>query len=118
MLVVFQFFVAVYGGYFGAGIGILMLAALGLMGVGDINRMNAIKTILASCINGISVVVFALRLEVVWSYALPMAVAAIVGGYFASSAGCCPGRRGRFVVVAIGLGLAAYYFAKDAGLVR
>src|SRR5262249_59633247 len=57
-LIVFQFFVAVHGGYFGAGIGILMLTALGVMGVGDIHRMNAAQTFLAAMINGASVIVF------------------------------------------------------------
>src|SRR6516165_2154514 len=51
-VIVAQFFVAVYGGYFGAGIGILMLSALGLMGLSDINAMNALKNLLAACING------------------------------------------------------------------
>ena len=55
---VFQFLVGVYGGYFGAGIGILMLSALGLMGLHDLNAMNGVKTILASAINLTSVVVF------------------------------------------------------------
>lgn len=77
----FQFLVAVYGGYFGAGIGILMLASLGLMGIGDVHRMNALKTLLAFCINGISVVVFVLEGKVNWVYALIMVPAAIVGGY-------------------------------------
>ena len=58
LLVIFQFFVSLYGGYFGAGIGVLMLSSLGLMGIGDIHRMNALKTVLAACINGVSVVVF------------------------------------------------------------
>jgi uncharacterized membrane protein YfcA len=117
LLVVFQFCIAVYGGYFGAGIGILMLASLGVMGIGDINRMNAIKTILAACINGVSVIVFACRREVEWSFALPMAVAAIVGGYFGASVGrLLPAPLVRLVVILVGLGLAAYYFAKQAGL--
>src|SRR3712207_1820063 len=51
--VAFQFLVGVYGGYFGAGIGILMLAALGLLGFSDIHRMNALKNLLAICINEI-----------------------------------------------------------------
>ena len=50
--VVFQFFVAVYGGFFGAGIGILMLAALGFLGQTNIHRMNALKNFAAVCING------------------------------------------------------------------
>jgi hypothetical protein len=116
LLVVFQFFIAVYGGYFGAGIGILMLASLGLMGIGDINRMNAVKTILASCINGVSVIVFIARREVAYEYALPMAAAAIAGGYFGASLGrLLPRSLVRLVVIVIGLGLAAYYFAKQAG---
>src|SRR5438445_5771536 len=78
---VFQFFVAVYGGYFGAGIGILMLSALGLMGLADIHRMNAVKTVLAACINFVSVVIFAVEGDVDWLLALVMAAAAITGGY-------------------------------------
>jgi uncharacterized membrane protein YfcA len=109
----FQFLVAVYGGYFGAGIGILMLAALGFMGVGDIHRMNGVKTLLAAVINSVSVAVFVIGGLVVWPFAWPMAVAAILGGY----AGARGARRlqpgfVRWVVVAIGFGLAAYYFAR------
>jgi uncharacterized membrane protein YfcA len=119
LLVLFQFFIGVYGGYFGAGIGILMLAALGIMGIGDINRMNAVKTILASCINGVSVIVFVLGREVEWQYAIPMAVTAIAGGYYGASVGrLLPRNLVRLVVILIGLGLAAYYFAKDAGLLN
>ncbi len=117
LLVMFQFWVGVYGGYFGAGIGILMLASLGLMGIGDINRMNAVKTILASCINGVSVIVFACRMEVEWRFALPMTVAAIVGGYFGASVGrLLPPPLVRLLVILAGLGLAGYYFAKGAGV--
>ena len=82
-MIVFQFLVAVYGGYFGAGIGILMLSPLGLMGMGDIHRMNAVKTILAAVINGVSVVVFAASGLVRWDLALSMALTAIAGGYLA-----------------------------------
>ena len=81
-VVVFQFFVAVYGGYFGAGIGILMLTSLGFMGMGDIHRMNAVKTILAAVINGVSIVVFVVDDKVDWRYAPVMAVASILGGYY------------------------------------
>src|SRR5947207_11072830 len=49
-LMVVQFLIAVYGGYFGAGIGILMLSALGFMGLGDIHQMNAVRIVLADCI--------------------------------------------------------------------
>src|SRR5205823_1659138 len=77
----FQLLVGVYGGYFGAGIGILMLSALGLMGLHDIHRMNAVKTVLAAVINGVSVIVFLLDGRVVWPFAAAMAGAAIAGGF-------------------------------------
>ena len=79
--VVFQFFVALYGGYFGAGIGIVMLAALGLLGLTDIHHMNGLKNALALCINAVAAVYFALWGDVAWSDALLMAAGAIVGGY-------------------------------------
>jgi uncharacterized membrane protein YfcA len=73
-----------YGGYFGAGNGILMLAALGLLGVQDINRANGIKNFLGICINSIAVVSFAFSHLVVWPIALMMAGAALLGGYAGS----------------------------------
>jgi hypothetical protein len=113
VVVGFQFLVGVYGGYFGAGIGILMLSALGLMGLHDIHRMNAVKTVLAAVINGVSVVVFVLAGGVVWRFAAAMAAAAIAGGF----AGAHYGRRlprplVRWTVIVLGFGLAAYYFWK------
>jgi uncharacterized membrane protein YfcA len=117
LLVLFQFLVAVYGGYFGAGIGVLMLASLGLMGMGDIHRMNAVKSALAACLNGVSVVVFAFSGEVHWLYAAVMAVAAVLGGYLGAHFGRrLPSGLVRWTVILIGLGLALYYFAKQAGV--
>ena len=80
--IVFQFFSAMYGGYFGAGNGIWMLAAMGILGLHDINRANGIKNFLGICINSIAVLSFALMGLVVWSDALAMAGAALLGGYF------------------------------------
>jgi hypothetical protein len=80
--IVFQFFSAMYGGYFGAGNGIWMLAAMGILGLHDINRANGIKNFLGICINSIAVLSFALMGLVVWSDALVMAGAALLGGYF------------------------------------
>jgi uncharacterized membrane protein YfcA len=115
-LIGFQFLVAVYGGYFGAGIGILMLTALGFMGVGDIHRMNAVKTFLAVLINGASVIVFVWDGLVVWKYALAMAGAAILGGYTgARVARRLPGHYVRYAVIVIGFGLSAYYFIREYG---
>jgi hypothetical protein len=113
-LIVAQFLIAVYGGYFGAGIGILMLSALGFMGVADIHHMNAVKTVLAACINALSVVVFAIEGKVVWPLAVIMAVAAIVGGYLGAHFGRrLPRPLVRWGVIAIGFGLAAKYFAES-----
>jgi uncharacterized membrane protein YfcA len=113
LVIGFQFLVAVYGGYFGAGIGILMLSALGFMGVGDIHRMNAVKTFLAASINTASVVVFVRDKLVNWDYAIPMVVAAIIGGYAgARVARRLPASYVRYAVIVIGFGLAAYYFIK------
>jgi uncharacterized membrane protein YfcA len=118
-LLSFQFLVGVYGGYFGAGIGILMLSGLGLIGMADIHRMNAVKTILASTMNLVSVVVFVFhpKGQVAWRYGPVMAVASIVGGY----AGARLSRRlpqplVRWLVIVTGFALAGYYFLKQAGL--
>jgi uncharacterized membrane protein YfcA len=78
---VFQFLVGVYGGYFGAGMGILMLAALGLIGLTDMHQMNGLKNVLAVCINGIAAIYFALSKAVIWRDVLIMTVGAILGGY-------------------------------------
>jgi uncharacterized membrane protein YfcA len=111
LVIGFQFLVAVYGGYFGAGIGILMLSALGFMGVGDIHRMNAVKTCLAALINAASVVVFVRDDLIRWPLAWPMMVFAVLGGYAgARVARRLPARYVRYAVIVIGFGLSAYYF--------
>ena len=110
-LVLFQFIVAIYGGYFGAGSGILMLGALALMRVGDIHEMNALKTLLGFTINGISVVVFAWEGKINWHYALPMAAIATVGGYVGARLALrIQPKYVRWSVIVIGFGLAVYYF--------
>jgi uncharacterized membrane protein YfcA len=76
-----QFCSAMYGGYFGAGNGILMLAVLGLLGLHDIHRANGIKNFLGICINGVAVVSFSVAHMVAWPRALLMAVGATAGGY-------------------------------------
>jgi uncharacterized protein len=91
--IVFQFFSSIYGGYFGAGNGILMLAAMGILGLHDINRANGIKNFLGICINSIAVLSFALMNLVVWSDALLMAVGALLGGYCGASMAVRIGQR-------------------------
>jgi uncharacterized membrane protein YfcA len=102
--IIFQFFSATYGGYFGAGNGILMLAAMGLLGLNDLNRANGIKNFLGICINSIAVLLFALAGLVVWQDALVMAVGALAGGYFGASMAVRIGQKWvRRGVVLIGL---------------
>jgi uncharacterized membrane protein YfcA len=77
----FQFAVALYGGYFGAGIGILMLAALSLLGLTDIHQMNGLKNLLAMCINAVAAFYFMTAGLVEWKIAAVMAVGALSSGY-------------------------------------
>jgi uncharacterized protein len=111
--IAFQFFVGVYGGYFGAGIGILMLAALGLLGFSDIHRMNALKNLLAICINGVAAVYFIASGAVIWSDVLLMTFAAIAGGYSGARLAYRLGRRFvRLAVIFIGLVMSVSLFFK------
>lgn len=113
-VVAFQFLVAIYGGYFGAGIGILMITSLSLMGIGDIRHVNALKTVLAACINGVSVAVWVAEGKVAWAFAPGMAVAAIVGGYLGAHLGRrLPRALVRWLVIALGFGLAGYYLLRQ-----
>jgi uncharacterized protein len=101
---VLQFLTAVYGGYFGAGIGIMMLAVLGLLGLTDIHQMNGLKNFFAVCINVIASVYFMLWGEVRWAAAIIMIVGAIAGGYGGAGLARKLGRRFvRRTVIVIGL---------------
>lgn len=80
----FQFAIAVYGGYFGAGLGILMLAALGILGFTNIHRMNGLKNFGGTCANVVAAATFAASDLVNWPIAAAMMVGAIVGGYSGS----------------------------------
>jgi uncharacterized membrane protein YfcA len=103
----FQLLVALYGGYFGAGIGILMLAAFGIMGFTDIHQMNGLKNFLALCINGVASVYFIWNGMVSWPHALVMAVGAIVGGIWGAGAARRIGPKGvRRIVIVVGFTMA------------
>lgn len=101
----YQFLVAVYGGYFGAGAGILMLAALGFMGLSNIHRMNGLKSWGGLCMNAIAALLFAFSRLVDWPVALGMAAGAMVGGYTGSRVAQRVGQRAvRWAIIVIGLG--------------
>jgi hypothetical protein len=109
----FQLLVGLYGGYFGAGIGILMLAALSIMGLRDIHEMNSLKVVFGGSVNGIAAAYFIWARMVYWPYVLLMAVAAIAGGYGGAGVARRIGRTAvRRIVVAIGFGMALSLFIK------
>ena len=106
-----QLIIATYGGYFGGGIGILMLATLGLMGMQNIHEMNGLKTFLTSVINGVAVIAFAIARKVFWPQAILMIVGAIVGGYAgAYYARQLDQRLVRGFVILVGFGMTIYFF--------
>jgi uncharacterized membrane protein YfcA len=108
-VIIFQFFSACYGGYFGAGNGILMLAVMGLLGLHDLNRANGIKNFLGICINSIAVLSFSLSHLVVWPDALLMACGALLGGYAGASMAVRVAQRFvRRAIVIIGFAIAFY----------
>jgi uncharacterized protein len=108
-----QFLVSVYGGFFGAGIGILMLAELGLVGLTNIHQMNGLKNFGAVCINAIAALYFAVGAHVRWHLAGLMAVGAILGGYAGAWLAQRIGQNGvRAVVVATGLGIGLYMLVR------
>jgi hypothetical protein len=110
---IFQLLVALYGGYFGAGIGILMLAALSIMGLTDIHEMNGLKSFFAVCINGVAALYFVWAHMVHWPYALIMTVGAVAGGVGGAGIARRIGRTAvRRIVIAIGFGMALSLFIK------
>lgn len=102
--VVFQLLVGIYGGFFGAGIGIMMLAALAILGLTDIHEMNALKNLLAIAINGLAAFYFAWKGALMWTDVLLMAGASIAGGLGGAALANRLGRRVvRQAVIAIGV---------------
>lgn len=109
----FQLFIATYGGYFGAGIGILMLGALSVMGLSDIHRMNGLKVVLGTLINIIAFIFFAFKGLVDWPCAAVMAAGTIVGGYTgARTAKRIPQKYIRGFVIIVGIAVSAWLFTK------
>ena len=101
---VYQFGVAVYGGYFGAGIGILMLVVLGFLGLTDIHAMNGLKNFFGACINGVAAAYFIAMGFVDWPVALVMMAGAIAGGFLGAQFARRIGKeKARWAVVAVGL---------------
>ena len=105
------FGVALYGGYFNGGLGIVLLALFSLWGMTDLNRMNALKSGLSFLLSAISVAVFAVAGLVAWPQALIMMLAATAGGYAgAPLARALPKPVVRGVIATVGFGMSAVFF--------
>jgi uncharacterized protein len=110
----FQLGVAVYGGYFGGGMGIVMLAMLATLGMTDIHAMNALKSVMGFVINGVAVVAFIVAGAVYWKQGIIMIAGGIAGGYLgAHYALKVPQTWIRAFVVLVGAGMTVYFFWKS-----
>ena len=111
---ILQLVVAVYGGFFGGGMGILFLASFALMGMTNINRMNAYKTILTSCINAITVIPFMIAGVIRWQEGAIAAIGAVIGGYITAyyAQKLAPTLVRRFVI-GVGSAMTLYFFVKS-----
>jgi len=82
-ILVFEFLLMVYGGYFGAGLGIILLAALAMAGEASIHKANAKKNLMVMALSAAGLVVFLPSGQIVWAYAVPILIASSLGGYSA-----------------------------------
>jgi uncharacterized membrane protein YfcA len=111
--VILTLFVAIYGGYFGAGMSIMMLSALSFIGMTDILQRNALTSLFSLCVNGVATILFTSLGMIDWHYVLPMAIAAAVGGYGAAGLARRVGRVAvrRFVII-VGLAMSVILFVR------
>ena len=109
----FQLLIAVYGGYFGGGMGIMMLAGLAVAGMNDIHEMNGLKTLLAVVINGIALIEFVIAGAIVWRLGIIMVAGGILGGYTgAAYARQFPPRAVRQFVIVTAWAMTIYFFTR------
>ena len=115
----FQFLVAVYGGYFGGGMGIVILAMLTAFGMANIHQMNALKIFLSTATNGIAVAIFIASHAVFWREAMIMIAGAALGGFFGAHYSLrLPQKLVRCFVIAVGSSMTAYFFARSYWLAQ
>ncbi len=109
-----QFAIAMYGGFFGGGMGMMMLATMTLAGMTDIHEMNALKQVLAAVLNGIALLTFILNGAIAWQPGFTMMAGGIVGGYAgASIARLIDRRHVRLFVAIVAWAITAYFFARS-----
>jgi uncharacterized membrane protein YfcA len=106
-----ELLVAIYGGYFGAGIGFITLGMLAVLGMRDIHAMGAIRTLLAAAINAAAVVTFIVAGAVLWRECAVMVAGALLGGWFGAhyAQKADPGKV-RALVIGVGVAMSAYFF--------
>lgn len=106
-----QAVVSIYGGYFGGGLGILILSLLSILGVKSLQAMNGVKTLLSGSLNGAAIILFVWAGKVNWRVTVPMLICAVLGGFFGArfSRRVNPGLL-RALVCIIGLSLSLYFF--------
>ncbi len=108
-----QFVIAIYGGFFGGGMGMMMLATMSLAGMTDIHEMNGLKQVLAASLNGVALVAFILNGAIAWQPGVTMMVGGIVGGYAgASTARLIDRRHVRLFVIVLAWAITVYFFWK------
>jgi uncharacterized membrane protein YfcA len=109
--VVLQFVISIYGGYFGGGMGIMMLAAWTVLQLGNVHAMNALRSVLSAVINGAAAIAFVATRNVAWEQGLVVMVAATLAGYFGAA---WLRKRNpasvRVVVVVIAWAVTGYFF--------
>jgi uncharacterized membrane protein YfcA len=113
LAVLLQFVISIYGGYFGGGMGIMMLATMAIGGMRDIHEMNGLKTLMAVAINGIALAAFMVNGLIVWQPAPVMVTGSIVGGYLGADLSRRVDRRWvRGFVILIAWVMTIYFFAR------
>ncbi|MGE5323059.1 MAG: sulfite exporter TauE/SafE family protein [Actinomycetota bacterium] len=111
---VLQFLVGTYGGYFGGGIGFVMMGMLAALGMSDIHSMNALRTLLAATINLVAVGTFIVAGAVLWPQCLVMILGSTAGGWTGGHyAQKADPKKLRYLVITVGLAMTAYFFATD-----
>lgn len=110
---VFELFVAVYGGYFGGGMGIMNLAMFAALGMTDIHAMNAMKAVVGIVINGVATATFIITRVIVWPQAIVMTAGSILGGYLSAHyAQKLPQSWVRAFVILVGISMTIYFFLR------
>jgi uncharacterized membrane protein YfcA len=108
-----ELLIAIYIGYFGAGVGILVLSLLALLGMEDIHAMNGVKVLLVSVVNGVAMITFIFAKMIFWPQAVLMILGSLTGGYAgAHYAQKMNQQHVRWIVIAVGLSMSIYFFVR------